>query len=199
MRRVLILFILLLVVRIADGQTALAPYTDADAYEIYSVLLKPDEPVSKGKVRKTIIQIETEDYPSFGDDKTKCLVPAKGEEPMYAPVIESYRKENETRWLLQPKFVESVPYQLVSEASIDDLFDKGVDGGWKAFYKKYPGTGGFMTMSAVGYNADRTLAIVYVGNSCGGLCGAGSYRVLRKTDGKWAEIRWNGMICTWLS
>lgn len=176
---------------VTNGQSDLPAYTDADAYEIYSVLLKP-----LGPPQNLVIQIETEDYPLPGYRDT-CLTPAKGEEAIYAAVIENYRKMNKGRWRLQPKFAPAITYRLVLQADIEAIFKTG--GAWKGFYKKYPNSGGYIAMSAVGFNADKTIAIVYKGSSCDFLCGRGTYHVFRKTAGTWSEIKWTGKTCAWVS
>ena len=186
-------------VRMTFGQAMPTPYTDAEAYEVYSVVIEAEWPIREAKAKKLVIQTETADYPMYGDDHMDCLAPAKGEEATYGPIIAAYHEANKVPWLLQPKFDTSVSYQLVSRASIERIFkEKGV-AGWQDFYAKYPGSGGAISMSAVGFNADKTIAIVYMGHSCGGLCGGGRYHVLRKTDGKWSEIDWKGMSCVWAS
>ncbi|MFM9904073.1 MAG: hypothetical protein ACKVQJ_05815 [Pyrinomonadaceae bacterium] len=186
-------------VRMAPGQVAPLPYSDTEAYAVYSFVMRDEWPARAAKAKKLVIQTETTDFPRFGNDKTDCLAPAKGEEATYAPVIAAYRELNKKSWLLQPKFDASIPFQIVPKASIEDLFTrKGIDG-WNDFYAKYPDSGGAISMSAVGFNADKTIAIVYMGHSCGGLCGGGNYHVLRKTDGKWSEIRWLGLTCSWAS
>jgi hypothetical protein len=76
-------------------------------------------------------------------------------------------------------------YVLVSEKEIEDLFSNDVNGGWEEFYRKYPKTRGFATFSRVGFNAEKTQALVYQAHSCGGLCGGGSYMLLTKTNGVW--------------
>jgi len=65
--------------------------------------------------------------------------------------------------------------------------------------ERVPGSGGYVEMSAVGFNSDKTLALLYAGHSCGGLCGGGTYHLLKKADGKWTEINWPGTTCTWVS
>ncbi|MEO7157279.1 MAG: hypothetical protein ABI039_06950, partial [Vicinamibacterales bacterium] len=39
-------------------------------------------------------------------------------------------------------------------------------------------SGGFMVISAVGFNAARTRAMVYMAHSCGSLCGGGTHHLL---------------------
>lgn len=184
--------------RAACGQDIPAAYTDSDAYEVYSVLLGKELPLSGSKA-KLVIEVETTDYPRIGGSQSDCLIPAESEKTMYEPVIAAYREANKKKWLLQPKFAPSIPYQLVSAATVKEIFAKKGVGGWKDFYKKYPNSGGVTSLSAVGFNSDKTIAIVYMGNSCGGLCGFGRYHVLKKANGIWTEIEWHGAICTWAS
>ena len=64
----------------------------------------------------------------------------------------------------------------------------------------YRDSGGFMVVSAVGFNASKERAMVYMSHSCGLLCGGGSYHLLEQVDGAWREANlptvWN---CSWVS
>jgi hypothetical protein len=62
-----------------------------------------------------------------------------------------------------------------------------------------PYTGGWIELSAIGFNADKTVAVVYMGHLCGGLCGGGQFHVLQKKDGKWEPLKWQGKRCAWVS
>lgn len=175
-------------------------YEDSDAYAIYSVLIETEWPVRVAKAKQLVIQADTSVYPrSGGSDERICLVPAKGEEATYEPLLAAYRELNKTKYLLQPKFNTSVPFELVSKASIMAMFAEDGIGGWKDFYQKYPDSGGYISMSAVAFSTDRTIAMVYLDHHCGGLCGGGGYHFLKKTDGKWHEFPWPGMSCSWIS
>ena len=174
-----------------------AAYDDAEAYAVYSVVLQAEWPARVAKAKRLVIQIETEDYPFIGDEG--CLQPAEGDEAKYGPILAAYREINKKAKMLQRKFAPAFRYALVSKASIHNYFAiAGVDG-WREFYRKYPDSGGYITMSAVGFNADKTIAIVYMGHSCGGLCGGGTYHFLRKAEGKWSEFQWPGSSCMWVS
>jgi hypothetical protein len=65
--------------------------------------------------------------------------------------------------------------------------------GWDGFYKRYLDSGGFIIVSPVGFNPDKTQAIVYSGSSCGSLCGRWSFHLLEKVAGKWREAP--GVTC----
>jgi len=72
-------------------------------------------------------------------------------------------------------------------------------GGWEDFYKRYPNSGGWIELSAVGFNADKMAAVVYMGHYCGGLCGGAGFHVPQKKDGKCAPLEWKGETCVWRS
>lgn len=46
-------------------------------------------------------------------------------------------------------------------------------------------------LSRVGFNNDRSLAIVVVSNYCGGLCGSERWRIFKRSKGEWVEQHWN--------
>ena len=73
--------------------------------------------------------------------------------------------------------------KLISEGEKNKLFQKG--DGWKRFYATYPESQGILDVSRVGFNGDRTQALVYAGNQSHWLAGAGFYVLLEKKDGKW--------------
>jgi len=183
------LVIALLGVPTAFGQAA--AYTDADAYEVYSVLLAARS--KAWKVEKLVIAIETVDFPHYDDDKRKCIVPSVEEEASYRPLIDAYMELNEKSWLLQPTFTSGLRYQFVSAASINEIYAKDGEKGLNDFYSKNPGAAGRISLSAVGFNPDKTLALVYMGAQFGG-----TFHFLRKIDGKWSESTWEGGLCGWM-
>jgi hypothetical protein len=56
---------------------------------------------------------------------------------------------------------------------------------WEAFYRKYPNSGGFITLSRVGFDAEKKHAFAYVQYECGSLCADASYYLLEKEQGVW--------------
>jgi hypothetical protein len=55
-----------------------------------------------------------------------------------------------------------------------------------------------VSFSAVGFNKDRTVAVVYATYWCGPLCGRGTYYMLDKRDGEWINVR-QISHCGWIS
>jgi hypothetical protein len=72
--------------------------------------------------------------------------------------------------------------------------------GWKPFYEKWPGSGGFVRVSAFGFDATKTRALVYMDHNCGALCGGGAHHLLEKEDGVWTPAAPEGLLnCVWAS
>lgn len=187
------------------GQTIQLPmYEDATAYEVYSaVLSSPEAGLSKSK--NFVIQQETlRSFGAFLDTEPAsariCLRPDAESAKIIGTAIEDYIKVNRTKWLLEEKFKLEIPYKLVKSETIISIinpFTKKED--WKAFYKQYPDSGGFIDLSAVGFNADKSVAVVSQGRWCGSLCGEGEYYVLQKKNGRWIPLEWKGEYCNWVS
>jgi hypothetical protein len=167
------------------------PYLVPEAYEIYSQLLPGQWPATEAHAPKLIIRRET--VAPFD----MCLKPEGESVPVVGPVIADFVSANKKRWTLQ-QFTMSLPYEFVSSDDLETIFKDGVPG-WKPFYDKYPKSGGYNEVSAVGFNADKTIAVVYIAHSCGGLCGGGGFAVLQKKAGKWQDLKWKGSSCMWES
>lgn len=81
-----------------------------------------------------------------------------------------------------------VKYVLISTEEHEALFPKDhydLTEVWKKFYEKYPSSSGIINFSNVGFNTDMSKALVYTGQGCGELCGAGYIVLLAKEQGVW--------------
>jgi hypothetical protein len=200
MKAVPLLLILVIGLAAAGRSQTISKIDDPDAYAIYSMVFTPDADEKPAKPRRLIIQDKTEDYPSYGsEDRDNCLKPEPTQEAALRPLINAYHEANKTPSLLQRMFTLPNEYEIVPSATIEAFFKGKGSGSWAGFYKKFPNTGGFVYVSNVGFNSDRTLALMYAGHSCGGLCGGGAYHFFKKVDGKWIESNWPGVSCTWVS
>jgi hypothetical protein len=85
-------------------------------------------------------------------------------------------------------FTLPVPYQIVASSEMHSIF--GTPGNaWGRYYKKYPNSMGLLRLSRVGFNSDGNQAAFYVSNSCGGLCGEGSFVIMEKVDSNWKVLQ----------
>ena len=163
------------------------PYADAEAYEVYSAILPTERPWQGANAKSLIIRSETKGY-------KMCLRPDEDSEKIIGQAISQYVKLNEKNWLLKRGLSIKNPYELVPYNKLMSVLKSGSG---ENFYKRYPNSSGWIQLSAVGFNADKTVAVVYMGQHCGGLCGGGGFHVLQKKDGKWALLKWKGASCAW--
>jgi hypothetical protein len=168
-------------------------YDEAEAYEVYSAILPSEWTWNEANAKTLVIGIETEPY-------AMCIVPDKESEKIVGSAIADYKKKNERKWLLQRQFEITKAYEMISSDEINTIFNTEGTEGWKTFYERHPDSGGLIEFSAVGFNASKTVAVVYAGHSCGSLCGGGTFHILRKVDGKWKPLRLQGgTSCAWAS
>lgn len=159
-----------------------APYEDAEAYKVYSALLpRSDYPLL---IRKDTI------------GEKSCVSSVRAADKSAASALDDYEKVNSTSWTLRDKFTLPKVPRLVST---DDL--RAMDAEDRKTGRVEPGssqTRPHFILSAVGFNPDKTIAVVWIYYTCGGLCGNGHLAVLRKADGVWKETN-EGNACVIVS
>jgi hypothetical protein len=166
------------------------PYDLDEAYQIYSLLIPNEEAYQFGKAT-AIIQEDTVSHPlDAGCFEAKAAV-------RFNEAFADYSEAQRRTWLLQRRFQIERPYELVRSDTIRQFFNEHGPEGWKDFNQRYPGSGGFIIVSPVGFNKSNTLAVVYTGSSCGGLCGRWIFHLLEKDKGKWKAVP--GVTCATVS
>jgi hypothetical protein len=171
----LIVSVLWIPTAVTQDSSATQPYDVADAYKIYSLLLPHEE--SYGFAKDTLmIQEETVSHVS---PVGACLTPEVWNK--FKDAIAGFNRVQK-KWLLQRHFEIEKSYKLVSSDVIRTLPDQPQSASALVF------------MSAVGFNREKTRAIVYMGSQCGGLCGSATFHLLEKVHGNWTEARVAG--CT---
>jgi len=163
-------------------QAAIPPQEEVDTYAIYSLLLKDELSRRTGESTPAIIrQTERGRLPM-------CVHPPADQKAIYTPLTEDFESRNARSFTLEAKLDLST-YKFIPREDA------------AAFLKENPRSGVVLEVSAPGYNADRSRALVYVGHRCGSLCGGGTYHLLVKREGKWqrdTEFR-GGPFCAWVS
>ena len=157
---------------------AVQAYAVDEAYQVYSVLLAHEEAAELGK-DVLLIREETE---RGSEDLRQCIAPQAA--TSFEEALKAYSVANERVWRLERRFVTDFSYELISSAAIKAYMHDG----WDSFYQRFPQAGGYIVFSAVGFNADRTMAVVYSGTDCGTMCGRWRFHLLRKVDGRWKEV-----------
>jgi hypothetical protein len=153
-----------------DG--SLKPYEVPEAYEVYAAALSLDH-VEGDEDRELLILNTTAPFNhclDANDDKAVALA------------IEDYKKANSVKWLLERRLRLPRTYTFVTSAEIEALKIRDRNSG---FFWRFPGNVQIRSLSAVGFNQDKTLAFLEMDFECGGLCGHGRSFTLQKQKGKW--------------
>jgi hypothetical protein len=104
--------------------------------------------------------------------------------------VENFIAVNASPAVLVDRFKVDLNIILIKQASLDSLFTSGKlykRDGWIRFYIKYPITSGYITLSKVGYNKNRTQALVSFGNQSDWQAGYKVYIVYELGNSVWIE------------
>ncbi|CAN5428185.1 hypothetical protein BH20ACI1_BH20ACI1_06280 [soil metagenome] len=96
--------------------------------------------------------------------------------------FDDFFANNKSRILLKDLFTLPVKRVFISDEELKTILK---DGYLEAFYKKYPNSQGVMTLSNVGFDAQKKQALVYVSNIRGSLDAVGIYVMLEKQNNVW--------------
>ncbi len=176
------LFVLLTIALAACAPSAppAPPAPLDDEYAVYAALIE-DRYLEEG-VDLIVIRDRTTFFPLGPDvtyEQVSQDVPAL-EEDTYADFL----AVNEESVPLDPSLDLGFDYTLVSLQDLEEFLGGGA-WSYDAFYERFPNSQGLMELSRVGFNADHTQALVYVGNQYDLLGGEGVYVLLRKESGDW--------------
>jgi len=105
--------------------------------------------------------------------------------------LRSFSSRNGWRQIVTRRFLLNGRYVLAPETDVDLFFTETV-----RFNSRYADScGGYIELSAAGFNAYRTEALFRADHICG-LCGEGGYVLMRKSGQKWRIVVWQ---LTWVS
>lgn len=166
----------------STADSAYAPASiDADSYAVYSTLLAEwaTEPVNSGK--QWVIDDQTRAMPL-------CLKPDGESAERMASAMAAYTGANRESHQLEDHFTLSIPHVLEPRAE-SSVFS------WEAFRGRHPAATGITSFSAVGFNAEHSIAVLSAGTGCGNTCGHWEFFVLQKVDQHWQPLQWHGVSC----
>jgi hypothetical protein len=81
----------------------------------------------------------------------------------------------------------NVSIKILSKSEKEEIF-KTKSGSWERFKNRYPKARGIVRLSLPAIDIDSQTAIVYLGFSCGPLCGSGSLFVLAQLKDGWRVV-----------
>jgi hypothetical protein len=108
----------------------------------------------------------------------------------FREALEDFLHKNSADTKIVFPVAPSKTIELVSETMAGKFIKARSDGKpghwrWDWFYRRYPDSGGLITISRVGIDSKTTIAIVYLGWSSDYLAGFGAIRILRHEGNHW--------------
>ena len=167
------------------------PYEEPEAYKVYSAVLPIDQWYWEGQGTMLILrEIPPREWAISSPREI-----LQGHGPVFAaemePVFKSFEEVNRTPKSLNSEIDLHRPHQFVGTAELNAAFAKGNQSGkrddWQGFHQEFPKSSGYLILSGVGFNTDKTLALVYVEHRCGNGCGGAHYYVLQRREGVWVQ------------
>jgi hypothetical protein len=157
-------------------------------YKVFSAVIdglgRPEDPEEAWKGKEILVSDVTAQpgtteskWGPWGFRSNSNAAPAKETEA-------AFRAHANDACQIEARLHTAIPHKLVNHGKLEDMFKKG-GGGWDKFYQIYPDAAGFWDFSHPGYNEARTEAVLYVGHSCGDLCGTGHLFFVAKENGQW--------------
>jgi len=166
------------------------PASRDEEYAVYSALLDGVwiSPGDGGKIKLLVINDQTS-----VDDYSPEKVFKMYKEPLtpaLSAALRDYNVKNGQPRQLTKSFDIKFDYALVSKREFDAFFKgKNLGEDWESYYRKYPGSPGYISLSRVGFSPGMAQAVVYMEYVCGSLCSNGSYFILSKENGEWRETK----------
>ena len=156
--------------------------TDPEAYALYGLLVPPAwATVSKELI---LLQRETE-RPHYS-----CKDP-QAPNAEWQSVVDSYHEQNRRVQLLHPLLRPDASHRLISRAEIE-ADDARLAVKYPGGYQRRPESMEYTAVSAVGFNRDRTKAVLYVR-----LRSSGRIHFMEKRDGNWVHVEIPS--CGWIA
>jgi hypothetical protein len=164
--------------------------TDPEAYAVYAAVL-PRSVLREDHPEPIAIQLET--FPGPEDCPRAALITDE-----WRAAVDDYQKQNAVTRFIRPGFNLGKKYSLIPWADLRQMLTKEgylspdapeTNAPGARIFLRFPG-GAVVVLSAVGFNPERTRAMVSVQRNCilkdgHVVCEAVHTVGLRKTDGRW--------------
>ncbi|HEV8482831.1 MAG TPA: hypothetical protein VGV87_04665 [Blastocatellia bacterium] len=167
----------------ARGQSGSDVGVSDEEYEIYAAAIK--QYYVRPDTKLLVIEDRTFRY-DFGDSEEPWKDKYKGL-TIDRSTVEDYEARNVRPSLLsKTSFKLPVKFNLISDLDLKAIFH-GTWGEleWIAYYRRFSDSSGFIMLSRIGFNTERTQALLYLGSRCGPGCGDIHFLLLEKTNGTW--------------
>jgi hypothetical protein len=116
-------------------------------------------------------------------------------DPLSAETVAAFEQLQEVRAAVPSEVPSHRAVQILARTVRDSLFSV-CPGGWPRFANKYPGARGYVTLSPVAFDPDKSEALVYTEEYCGFGCSQGTYAYLKRIGSRWKVMK---KLTAWVS
>ncbi|MEK6322531.1 MAG: hypothetical protein AABN33_12715 [Acidobacteriota bacterium] len=166
------------------GQSSSDFAVSDEEYEIYSTVIK--QKYVQPNTKLLIVEERTFRYDFAIENDEPWREKRKGV-TIDQSAAEDYEAKNSRQWLLtKASFKLPVKLNLITDLDLKAIFH-GIWGDleWTNYYRRYPESSGFVMLSRIGFNTERTQGLLYIGSRCGPGCGDINFLLLEKANGTW--------------
>ena len=165
-KRTSIFFIVLsLTVTTVTGQSPFDP-VDQSEYDVFAIALRQ---LTSDK-ETTLVVID--DKTNWSDlRQTDSALLFKELRSLKQETFQNFSIKNERKQKLTNQFKLKAKIKLIGED--EAALDTAQADPWESFHKRHRTAGAIFTLSRVGFDKEKSQALVYVAYFCGGLCGKG--------------------------
>ena len=154
----------------------------AEDYAVYTAALA-DPSYRDG--RSVVIRDRTFKYPELKEESALNDFVAKTP-GVLDDTVKDFELKNKKGHRLENLFKLKVATTLVNSQEMDEMFDRDFIAAWQTVEEKYPNSVGIISLSRIGFDREKTQAIVYIGRGCGPICGESRFFLLVKEAGHWS-------------
>jgi hypothetical protein len=105
-----------------------------------------------------------------------------------------FSDKNKSSCVIQP--FTGIPNLRFISKHEENLMFQVPSKGWSKFHKKYGKEAEMLWLSRIGFNSEKTLALLHVSGAMGGMAGGGTLYLFERKDGKWVI---KSQIQTWFT
>ena len=135
-------------------------------------------------------------YDSLADKVYRLFASSTYDDFLRRNTIQDFLKKSCTAGLLSQTFHTDLPRTFIPPENVHFEGWPIEKDGSTSFEQLFPGAGGIISFSRVGFDSTLDEAIVATSFVCGGLCGSGNRYILRKRHGQWEIVN---KLMVWVS
>jgi hypothetical protein len=160
---------------------------DVDEYAVWNAVLTK---YASGNVKALVLRDRTA-------TQNLTIVRLPDFEGAASEAVSNLKAKNQAQYIVENKFSVNVACTLFPRETENGLFQypadnrldrpalKRIQDGWSRFHQDHPGAQGLISISRVGFNSDKTVAVVYIGIQASVMRANGTCFLLAKKNGSW--------------